>query len=128
MNNNIQQVDVTEEQFFKMWINMLRPFLKLRQQEVDLIAKLLYHRYIISESVADKSMVDFFLFSSENRKKMREELKYESYTFNNNLTILRRKKLVIGKSLNKRIIPSIEKPFDVFKFTYMINIIRKEKE
>lgn len=80
MNNNIQQVDVTEEMFFKMWINMLQPFLKLRQQEIDLLAKLLYHRYIVSESVADKSMIDFFLFSSENRKKMRQELKYEVYT------------------------------------------------
>jgi len=124
MNNNIQQVDVTEEMFFKMWINMLQPFLKLRQQEIDLLAKLLYHRYIVSESVADKSMIDFFLFSSENRKKMRQELKYEVYTFNNNLAILRKKNLIIGKSINKKIIPSIEKPFDVFKFTYLINIKR----
>lgn len=124
MNNNIQQVDVTEEMFFKMWINMLQPFLKLRQQEIDLLAKLLYHRFLVSESVADKTMVDFFLFSSENRKKMRQELKYEVYTFNNNLAILRKKGLIIGKSINKKIVPSIEKPFDAFRFTYLINIKR----
>lgn len=124
MNNNIQQVDLTEEMFFTMWVNMLQPFLKLRNQEVDLLAKLLYHRYLVSEVVADKSMIDLFLFSSEKRKKMRAELKYESYTFNNTLTILRKKGLVVGKSINKKIIPSIEKPFDTFRFTYLLNIKR----
>jgi len=124
MNNNIQQIKVTEEQFFKLWLNMLQPFLKLRPQEIDLLAKLLYHRYIISESTTDKAMVDFYLFSSENRKKMRAELKFEIYTFNNNLNILRKKNLVVGKAINKRIVPSIEKPFDSFRFTYVIDIAR----
>jgi hypothetical protein len=124
MNNNIQTVKVTEEQFFRFWINMLQPFLKLRQQEIELLAKLLYHRYLISEDVTDKSMVDALLFMPERRKQMREELKYEIYTFNNNLAILRKKKLVIEKSINKRIVPNIEKPFDGFRFTYDIEIAR----
>lgn len=117
-------MSVTEEQFFKLWLNMLQPFLKLRQQEIDLMAKLLYHRYIISESTSDKSMIDFFLFSSDNRKKMRQELKFEIYTFNNNLAILRKKNLILGKSINKQIVPSVEKPFENFKFTYSIDIVK----
>ena len=120
-------MSVTEEQFFKLWLNMLQPFLKLRPQEIDLLAKLLYHRYLISESVADKNMVDFFLFSSENRKKMRAELKFEVYTFNNNLNVLRKMGLVIGRKINKKIVPSIEKPFDNFKFTYSIDVIKSVK-
>jgi hypothetical protein len=122
MNNNIQKVQVTEEQFFKFWLNMLQPFIKLRQQEVDLLSKLLYHRYVISESTSDKTMVDFYLFSPENRKKMRAELDFEIYTFNNNLAILRKKRLVIGKALNLLIVPSIEKPFKSFRFTYVVEI------
>ena len=127
MNNNIQQVKLTEEQFFRMWIRMLQPFLNLREQEVQLLAKILYHRYLISESTTDKEMVDYLLFSPERRKMMREELKYEIYTFNNNLTILRKKNLVIKKSINKRIIPMIQKPFENFKFTYSIDILGDDK-
>jgi hypothetical protein len=123
MNQNIQSVGVTEEQFFKLWLNMLQPFLRLRQQEIDLLAKILYHRHLISETTSDKAMIDFFLFSSENRKKMREELKFEIYTFNNNLAILRKKDLIIGKSVNKRIVPAIQRPFESFKFTYSIDIV-----
>lgn len=123
MNHNIQQVGVTEEQFFKLWLNMLQPFLRLRQQEIDLLAKILYHRHLISEVTTDKSMVDFYLFSSENRKKMRGELKFQVYTFNNTLAILRKKNLIIGKTINKRIIPAIERPFDNFRFTYSIDIV-----
>jgi len=126
MNQNIQQVGVTEEQFFKLWLNMLQPFLKLRQQEIDLLAKILYHRHLISDTTSDRSMIDLFLFSSENRKKMRDELKFQVYTFNNTLAILRKKNLIIGKSINKRIVPAIERPFENFKFTYSIDIVNKK--
>ena len=126
MNNNVQHIKATEEQFFKLWINMLQPFLKLRKQEVDMLAKLLYFRYKISCDVTDKSAIDALLFSEENRKRMREELNYEVYTFNNNLSILRKKKLVNDKSMHPSIIPSLEKGFENFNFTYAISINRQK--
>jgi hypothetical protein len=122
MNNNIQHINATEEQFFKLWIQMLRPFLKIRQQEEDQLSKMLYYRYKILCSIDDKSLADSILFSEENRKNMREELKYEVYTFNNNLTILRKKKLIIGKTINLAIVPNVEKGFENFNFTYAISI------
>jgi len=128
MNNNVQHIKATEEQFFKLWINMLQPFLKLRKQEVDMLAKMLYYRYKISCNVIDKTTVDSILFSEENRRKMREELKYEIYTFNNNLVILRKKKLVNGKSINLAIVPNVKKDFKEFNFTYSISIKPKENE
>lgn len=124
MNNNVQHIKATEEQFFKLWINMLQPFLKLRKQEVEMLSKMLYFRYKISCAVEDKSLIDAILFSEENRKKMREELKYEVYTFNNNLTILRKKGLVKDKSINVVIIPNVERGFENFNFTYSISIKR----
>jgi hypothetical protein len=105
---------------------MLQPFLKLRGQEIDLLSKLLYHRFLISESTTDKDMVELYLFSPKNRSKMRAELEFKVYTFNNILAILRKKNLVVGKSINKQIIPSIEKPFKGFRFTYDIEIGRLE--
>lgn len=122
MNNNIQHINATEEQFFKLWIEMLQPFLKLRNQEVEMLAKMLYHRYKISCDIVNSANIDQLLFSEENRKKMRLELKYEVYTFNNNLSVLRKKKLVNDKSINPIIIPNVEKGFQDFKFTYAISI------
>lgn len=128
MNNNIQHISVNEEQFFKLWINMIQPFLKIRKQEIDMLAKMLYYRYKISCTVEDKTLIDSLLFSEENRKIMREELKYEVYTFNNNLTILRKKKLVIGKSINLAIVPNLDKGFENFNFTYAISIKPREQK
>ena len=126
MNNNVQHIKATEEQFFKLWINMIQPFLKLRKQEVDMLAKILYYRYKISCNVTDKSAIDKLLFSEDNRKKMREELGYEAYTFNNNLVVLRKKKLINGKSVNLSIVPNVEEDFQSFNFTYAISIKPKE--
>ena len=57
MNNNIQHINATEEQFFKLWIEMIQPFLKLRNQEVDMLAKMLYYRYKISCDVGSSANV-----------------------------------------------------------------------
>jgi hypothetical protein len=126
MNNNIQHIKATEEQFFKLWIEMLQPFLKLRRQEIDLLAKLLYHRHQISGRVSNMTEVERLLLSEDNRRIMRKELKCEDYTFNNLLVILRKKKLVIGKSINPAIVPNVENNFQNFNFTYSIAIKPKE--
>jgi len=127
MNNNIQHIKATEEQFFKLWVNMLQPFLKLRQQEVTTLAKILYHRHKISLKLNDKTAIDNLLFSEENRRTMRNELKQEAYTFNNILVILRKKKLVIDKTVNQVIIPNVEENFQNFTFTYAISIKPREQ-
>lgn len=121
-NINVQGFKVSKERFFSIWLMILQPFLKLRNKELELLAKLLYHRYLISLEVKNKEMLDELLFSTKIKKKILSELDIPEHAYNNLLSCLRKKKLVNDKSINKQIIPLITEPFDNFKLLYNIDI------
>jgi len=121
-NINVQSFKVDKEKFFIMWLMILQPFLKLRNKELELLAKLLYHRYLISLEVKNKEMLDELLFSSKIKKKILAELDIQEYAYNNLLSCLRKKKIVNDKSINKQIIPTITEPFNNFKLVYNIDV------
>lgn len=121
-NTNVQSFDVTKENFFRMWLLILQPFLKLRNKELDALAKMLYHRYLISLEVRNKEMIDDLLFSKKVKDKIIEELDIKDYSFDMIITALRKKKIIIGKTINKQVIPTINEPFTNFKLIYNINV------
>lgn len=127
-NLNVQSFKVTKESFFKMWLMILQPFLKLRNKELDVVAKLLYHRYLISLEVKNKEMLDDLLFSTKMKKQIILELGIPEYAYNNLLTPLRKKKIIIDNSINKQIIPVIKEPFDNFKLIYNFDIVEDAKQ
>lgn len=121
-NINVQKFKANKEQFFKIWLVILQPFLKIRNKELELLAKLLYHRYLISQEVKNKEMLDELLFSSKTRKHIMKELDIKEYSYNNLLSSLRKKNIVTDNSINKKLIPVIKEPFDNFKLVYNIDI------
>lgn len=121
-NINIQNSEVSLENFFRMWLIILQPFLKLRNKEIELLAKLLYHRYLISLEVKNKEMLDELLFSNKVKKQIMKELNLPEHGYNNLLSSLRKKKIITDKSINKQIIPVITEPFTNFKLVYNIDI------
>ena len=127
-NLNVQSFKVTKESFFKMWLMILQPFLKLRNKELDVVAKLLYHRYLISLEVKNKEMLDDLLFSTKMKKQIILELGIPEYAYNNLLTPLRKKGIIIDNSINKQIIPVIKEPFSNFKLVYNFDIVEDAKQ
>lgn len=121
-NINVQTLKVNEKQFFKVWLTLLQPFLKLREQELNVLAVLLYYRYRIEDQVKSKTIVDELLFNTKTRKEIKRELGIEGYSFNNILTSLRKKKLIVDNSLNSKIVPKVEPGFDNFKLVYSVEI------
>jgi len=121
-NINIQNSEVSLENFFRMWLIILQPFLKLRNKELELLDKLLYHRYLISLEVKNKEMLDELLFSNKMKKQIMKELNLPEHGYNNLLSSLRKKKIINDKSINKQVIPVITEPFTNFKLVYNIDI------
>jgi hypothetical protein len=121
-NINVQTLKVDQKQFFKVWLTLLQPFLKLRDQELNVLATLLYYRHTIQEQVKSKTIIDELLFNTKTRKKIKEELGIESYSFNNILSSLRKKGMITNNSLNTKIIPLVEPGFDNFKLVYNVEI------
>ena len=121
-NINIQNSEVSLENFFRMWLIILQPFLKLRNKELELLSKLLYHRYLISLEVKNKEMLDELLFSNKVKKQIMKELDLPEHGYNNLLSSLRKKQIINDKSINKQVIPVITEPFTNFKLVYNIDI------
>lgn len=123
MNNiKVQTFNVDKVRFFRVWLIILQPFLKLRNKELDLLAALLYERYEISLLVKNKEMLDEILFSSKIKKKIMKDLNIPEYAYNNLLSTLRKKSIIIDKSITRQIIPIIEGDLENFKLIYDINV------
>lgn len=123
-NINVQTLNVDERQFFVVWLTLLQPFLGLREQEKKVLAALLYYRHSIGQQVKNKAITDELLFNTKTRKKIKDELDIESYSFNNILSSLRKKKLIVNNSLNNKIIPKVEDNFTNFKLVYNVEVKR----
>lgn len=121
-NINIQTLKLSEENFFKMWVLLIQPFLKLNKGEASILSKLLYHRYLISKEVKNKDIIDDLLFSVKIKKRIIAELGKSEIDYNNRIVALRKKKAILGRTINKQIIPIIQEPFDNFKLVYNIDI------
>lgn len=121
---NVQTLKVDEKKFFMVWLTLLQPFLNLRDQEKKVLAALLYYRYTIEQQVKNKVIADELLFNTKTRKKIKEELEIESYSFNNILSSLRKKKLIVNNTLNSKIIPQVEPNFNNFKLVYNVEVER----
>lgn len=126
-NINVQSFKVSKEKFFKIWLMILQPFLKLRNKELELVAKLLYHRYLISLEVKNKEMLDDLLFSNKMKKQILSELDIPEYAYNNILTHLRKKNIIKDKTINKKIIPVVNDNFKNFKLVYNLDIVENDK-
>lgn len=72
--------------------------------------------------VKSKVLIDELLFNTQTRKKIQREMGIKSCAFNNLLTALRKKNMIVDNSLNPKIIPIVENDFKNFKFVYNIEI------
>lgn len=121
-NVNVQSFSVSKEKFFTIWLTILQPFLKLRNKELEILSKLLYHRYLISLEVKNKEMLDELLFSPKVKKHIMSELNMPEHAYNNLLSCLRKKKIINDKTINRQVIPIITEPFTNFKLLYNIDV------
>ena len=121
-NVNVQTLKTSEQTFFLVWLKILQAYLKLGKQERLVLSRLLYHRYKLSHEIKNKSIVESTLMSTQIRKQIREELGMDTASFNNTLTALRKKRLIVNNKINNKIIPKVDPNFKSFKLIYNIEI------
>lgn len=99
-------IKTTEDKFYRQFLELFRsipPFDKLRSRELDVLSQILYQNNKHS-TIAEKTR-PLVVFSKEVRKEMRDTLNISEDIFNNNLSGLRKHKLI---SENNRIRPFLE--------------------
>jgi len=91
-------------QSFKAYLQVLNPVLKLKDKEIEVLSNFLSIWY----KNKDNKNIDKLLFSTPVRKMVRKSIDMSEASFNNHITMLRKKKMIIGKSINSSIVQNIQ--------------------
>lgn len=104
------------QKFFKFYVELLNPLLKLTSREKEVLSALL----LIYYSNKDNPNISTLLLSTSTRRALRNTLKLSEPSLNNSLTVLRKKNLIDNNQLNKLILkfPKDNK----LKITYSIEL------
>ena len=57
-NFNVKTLTVNEKYFFFAWLNFLKPYHKLRQKEIELLALFLYKRHELQKVINDEKLLN----------------------------------------------------------------------
>jgi len=118
----------TPKDFFKHYVSLLNPLLKLRKKEAEVLEAHL-RVYYLNSRLPD---IDRLLFSFPIQKQIRNELKMSASSYNNHKTRLRRKQCIIRQSIspliiNKQIISTIRKTARI-NINYQLEVIKAQHD
>lgn len=102
-------------QFFKYWVEFLRPLHKINPRDVEVMAMLLYKRHQLSKVIQDEKVLDTTLMSGKIRREIRNELNLSSNYFQVILKHLRDKKAIVGDHINPKFIPKLDDTLGDYK-------------
>ena len=124
--NNIVTVSTPmDTDFFKWWCIFLRPFVKLTDRETDVIACFLKHRWELSKTIPDPTLLDILLMSEETKKKVIEECNISLQHFYVVMSNLRKNKVLVNGLINPRLIPNMREDDNG---TFQLLVLFKEKK
>tara|TARA_B100000424_G_C22615716_1_gene342634 strand:- start:127 stop:474 length:348 start_codon:yes stop_codon:yes gene_type:complete len=87
----------------KAYLQILNPVLKLKDKEIEVLSNFLS----IWQSNKSKENLNKMLFSTPVRKLVRKQIGMSEASFNNHITMLRKKKMIVDKSINPSILKGI---------------------
>ena len=92
-------IDVKADNFYRYYVELINPIIKLRKRELDVLAKLMYYNNEykdLEESIRFKIVFDY-----DTKVKIAKELNISLDVLNNNFSELRNKKVILGNKLAK---------------------------
>ena len=107
-------INNTLPQSMKAYLQVLNPVLKLKDKEVEVLSSFLSIWY----NNQNKENIEKLLFSTAVRKMVRKSIGMSEASFNNHITMLRKKNMIVNKKINSSILNGIQE--DGIEITYKI--------
>ena len=104
--------DITQSS--KAYLQILNPVLKLKDKEIEVLSNFLSIWY----KNQDNRDLSRLLFSTPVRKMVRKSIGMSEASFNNHITMLRKKKMIVDKKINSSILEAIKE--EGIEVTYKI--------
>lgn len=120
--NNAIMIPVNKDQdFFRCWLEILKPFHHLTNRDMDVATSLIRKRYELSKVINDVQILDKILFSTDIQKEIRSECKLSVPQYYTILNKLRNSGVVIDNKINTKFIPNIKEGEDKFKLLILFD-------
>ena len=101
-------------QSFKAYLQILNPVLKLKDKEIEVLSSFVSIWY----KNKNNPNIEKLLFSTHIRKIIRKSINMSEASFNNHITMLRKKSMIIDKKINPSILNNINE--NGIEITYKI--------
>ena len=105
--NNVVTVPTTTDSFFRWWCVFLRPFVKLTDREIDVVANMLKQRWELSKVISDPVILDKMMLSEDIKQKILKECHLTSQHLYVVMGNLSKNKVIVNNLINPRLIPNI---------------------
>lgn len=121
-NNVIRIPTSLNGKFFRYWFEFLKPFHKLTDREIDVIASFVKHRFDLSKVIKDTNILDQVTMSEETKKKVREECDITLPHFQVIMGKLRKSNVIIDNKINPKFIPNVDEESGSFKLLLFFDL------
>lgn len=101
--------------FFKQWLDFIKPAHKLTDKETLVLATILQIRHDLSRNIKDEALLNEVLMSVETKRKIRQVTKVSSNHFQVLMTKLKQRKVIVDGKINPRYIPNVEVDSEGYK-------------
>ena len=96
-----------EGDFFRVWVEFLKPVHNLTNREMDVLAAFLKKRYELGKVVSDESTLNKMLMYEETKKGIRTKLGITSKHFQVIMSKLRKNGVIKDNRIHFKMIPTI---------------------
>lgn len=110
-------IKTTENKFFRQYLELLNPLLRLRGKELDVLAEILYHNHRLEE-IPEKHRWKL-IFDYDTKTEIRTKLQLSDASLNNNLSALRKKGIIRKNKVSDSFLIH---PSNYCKLTFSFNI------
>lgn len=107
INSNPQLNMSPDGDFFRVWVEFLKPVHNLTNKEMDVLAAFLKKRYELGKVIIDPDVLDSVLMSEGTKKQIREQCSITPKHFQVIMCKFRKKGVVKNNSIFLNLIPTI---------------------
>lgn len=126
-NSKVATLNITLKDLFSRWLQITHSFHKLNNQQQQVLALLLYHHYQLRKETTNNKILWKLVFDYDTKMKIKEELNMNDNSFQNILTKLRKKYIIIDGEISSIYIPDLDLNTKNFKVIFNFNIVNNEK-
>lgn len=119
--NNVISIPVSLDNFFRYWFEFLKPFHRLTEREIDVIASFVKQRYLLSKVVSSQEVLDKLIMSEDTKRAVREECNITQAHFQVIMTKLKKSKVIENGKINPKFIPRLKEESDGFQLLLSFN-------